>query len=166
MPRLIAPTEKEFSLTVDSHYAERMVGPDDPIVVKFRQATEATNLKRQEFLARPIKRMWEKDESGADSQYREEFLLTSFGKRMAVDVYLTMTHCNITDEAGKPVFTGRERTFEEFLSKWGRLWSEWAETIYGACLRVNPSWGFGVPDENEDEEALTEGEEVAGVAAS
>ncbi|MCK6625512.1 MAG: hypothetical protein L6R45_10095 [Anaerolineae bacterium] len=164
MPKLITPTEKEFSLTVDSRYAERQVESDDPIVVKFKQATEATNLRRQEYLARPIKRMWEKDQDGGD-QYREEFQLTPFGKRMAVDVYLTMTSCNITDENGRPVFSGKEKTFEEFLTKWGRLWSEWAETIYGACLRVNPTWGFGGEDENADDEALTLGEGTAGVAA-
>jgi hypothetical protein len=164
MPRLIAPTEKEFSLTVDSYYAERQVGADDPIVVKFKQATEATNLRRQEYLARPIKRMWEKSNDG-DDQYREEFQLTSFGKRMAVDVFLTMTSCNITDESGKAIFTGKEQTFEAFLTKWGRLWSEWAETIYGACLKVNPTWGFGGVDENDDDESLTLGEETAGVAA-
>jgi hypothetical protein len=166
MPRLIVPTDKEFSLTVDSHYANRRVEADDPIVVSFKQATEATNLKRQEYLARPIKRMWEKDEIGGDSQYREEFSLTSFGKRMAVDVFLTMTSCNIQDEAGKALFTGREQSFEAFLAKWGRLWPEWAETIYGACLRVNPTWGFGASDENEDEETLTVGEEPAAEAAS
>jgi hypothetical protein len=64
MPRLITPTDQEFSLTVESRYPEREVGLDDPIVVKFKQATEATNLKRQEYLARPIKRMWENGESG------------------------------------------------------------------------------------------------------
>jgi hypothetical protein len=165
MPRLITPTDKEFSLTVESRYSEREVGPDDPIVVKFKQATEATNLRRQEYLSRPIKRMWENGESG-ESQYREEFNLTSFGKRMAVDVFLTMTSCNITDEAGRPIFSGKEKTFEEFMAKWGRLWSEWAETIYSACLKVNPTWGFGLPDENEDEEALTLGEDIADVAAS
>lgn len=166
MPRLIAPISKEFSLTVESTYANRRVEADDPIVVSFKQATEATNLKRQEFLARPIKRMWEKDETGGDSQYREEFNLTSFGKRMAVDVFLTMSTCNIQNEAGQPLFSGKERTFEEFLAKWGRLWPEWAETIYGACLKVNPSWGFGLPDENENEETLTPGEGEADVAAS
>jgi hypothetical protein len=165
MPRLITPIEKEFTLTVDSPYPERQVDIDDPIVVKFRQATEATNLKRQEYLARPIKRMWEKGPEG-DNEYREEFNLTSFGKRMAVDVYLSMTGCNITEESGEPVFRGKERTFEVFLLKWGRLWPEWAETIYGACLRVNPIWGFGGADENEDEEALTRGEEPAAEAAS
>lgn len=165
MPKLIAPTEKEFSLTVDSRYPERVVESDDPIVVKFKQATEAVNLRRQEYLARPIKRLWEKTED-SDSEYREEFSLTPFGKRMAVDVYLTMTSCNITDEAGRPVFSGKERTFEEFLAKWGRLWSEWAETIYNACLRVNPMWGLGAMDENTDEDTLTLGEEIAVVAAS
>jgi hypothetical protein len=165
MPKLLAPTSKEFILTVDSRYAERQVDADDPIVVSFKQATEATNLKRQDYLARPIKRMWEKGQEG-DDQYREEFSLTSFGKRMAVDVYLTMTSCNITDEAGRPVFSGREKTFEEFLAKWGRLWPEWAETIYGACLKVNPTWGFGGVEENEDEDVLTLGEEPAAGAAS
>ncbi len=164
MPKLITPTEKEFSLTVDSRYTERQVTSDDPIVVKFKQATESTNLRRQEYLARPIKRMWEKDGDGGD-QYREEFQLTSFGKRMAVDVFLTMTSCNITDESGKAIFTGKEQTFEAFLAKWGRLWSEWAEVIYGACLKVNPAWGFGGIDENDDDEPLTLGEETADVAA-
>jgi hypothetical protein len=167
MPRLIAPISKEFSLTVESAYASRRVTADDPIVVSFKQATEATNLKRQEFLARPIKRMWEQGESGGDSQYREEFSLTPFGKRMAVDVYLTLTACNIEDETGQPLINGKEKTFEAFLAKWGRLWPEWTETIYGACLKVNPTWGFGIPDdENEDEDVLTPGEDAAGVAAS
>ena len=166
MPRLLAPISKEFSLTVDSYHANRRIEAADPIVVSFKQATEATNLKRQEYLARPIKRMWETVESGGDAQYREEFNLTPFGKRMAVDVYLTMDSCNIEDEAGQPLFSGKEKTFEAFVSKWGKLWPEWAETIYGACLKVNPTWGFGVPDENEDEETLTVGEDAADVAAA
>ena len=164
MPKLIAPTEKEFTLTVDSPYANRRIEIDDPIVVSFKQATEATNLKRQEYLDRPIKRLWEKSLDG-DDQYREEFKLTPFGKRMAVDVFLTMTACNITDETDNLIITGKEKTFEEFLRKWGQLWPEWVETIYGACLKVNPIWGFGVPDENEDEETLTAGEGPADVAA-
>jgi hypothetical protein len=164
MPKLIAPTEKAFALTVSSPYPDRRVGPDDPIAVSFRQATEATNLKRQEYLDRPIKRLWEKGLDGED-QYSEEFKLTPFGKRMAVDVWLTMTACNITDESDAPLFTCKEKTFEEFLRKWGRLWPEWVETISGACLRVNPIWGLGVPDENEDEETLTVGEEPAAEAA-
>jgi hypothetical protein len=166
MPRLIVPTDKEFSLTVDSVYANRRVEADDPIVVSFKQATEATNLNRQEFLARPIKRMWERDELEGDSQYREEFSLTPFGKRMAVDVFLTMTACNVEGADGRRLFSGKERTFEEFLFKWGQLWPEWAESIYNACLKVNPTWGLGVPDEIEDEETLTVGEEPAVAAAS
>lgn len=165
MPKLITPTDKEFNLTVDSHFAVRRVETADPIVVSFKQATEATNLKRQDLLARPIKRLWEKGQEG-DDQYREEFNLTPFGKRMAVDVWLTLTACNITDETDRPVFSFKEKTFEEFLGKWGRLWPEWCEVIYGACLKVNPTWGFGVSDENEDEEILTVGEEPAAVAAS
>lgn len=162
MPRLIVPTDKEFNLTVDSPKAERRVKADDPIVVSFRQATEATNILRQELLARPITRMWE------DDQYREEFNLTPFGKRMAVDTFLTMTSCNVEDEEGKRLFNFKRKgkTFEEYVTQeWGRLWPEWAEVIYTACLKVNPSWGFGVEDENEDEEVLTLGEEPAAEAA-
>lgn len=166
MPKLIVPTDREFSLTVESRYSARRVGSDDPIVVSFKQATEAVNLRRQELLARPIKRLWEKSAEGDDQQYREEFQLTPFGKRMAVDTFLTMTGCNVTDEAGKVLFSFKEKSFEEYLAKWGQLWPEWAEVIYGACLRVNPTWGFGGADENEDEELLTEGEEPAAAAAS
>lgn len=170
MPKLIVPLDKAHTLTVDSKYAERRVTDDDPIIVTFRQATESLNLKRQEMLARPIKRMW-----NSEDQYSEEFHLAPFGKRVAIDVFLTLTSCNIEKPQGGKLFNFSElngqrkitdKTVEEFLVKWGQLWPEWCEAIYRACLETNPSWGLGGEAENTDEEVLTMGEEPAGEPAS
>jgi hypothetical protein len=168
MPQLIIPADREFSLTVDSRQVHVRVTEDDPILVTFRQANEAANLRRQELLARPISRMWEKldGKPDAEREYKEQFYLTSYGQRLAVDIYLTMTSCNITDIKGQPLITCQEKTFTEFRRKWGNVWPEWAETIYGACLQVNPSWGSGSEDENENEVVLTVGEEEAVETAS
>ena len=57
-------------------------------------------------------------------------------------------------------------TFEQFNERWGKLPTEWAEAIYERCLKVNPVWGSGSLDENEDEEILTEGNADAGEPAT
>ena len=169
MPKLIAPLDKAFTIIVESKHPEKRVTEADPIIVSFRQATEALNLRRQEILARPINRSWE------DEKYHEEFVLTPFGRRMALDVWLTLTSCNIETTDGKRLFAFSElngsnkivdKSLDEFLKRWGQLWPEWCEAIYEKCLEVNPSWGFGGEAENEDEEALTLGEEPAAEAAT
>ena len=156
MPRLLVPIEKEFSIIAKG------LTEDDPIVVSFRQATEAMNLRRQELLAKPVTRSWEND------SYQEQLNFTPFGRRMAIDVWLTMTACNIEKQNGDPLFTFQDlnshrkitdKTLDEFLKKWGQLAPEWAEAIYDKCLLVNPSWGFGPP--NEDEDTLTPEEKKA-----
>lgn len=150
MPALVAPLEKEFKLT------PKGISPTDPIVVKFKQAREADNIARQEMLSRPITRSWE------EAGYAEKVQVSVFGRRMAIDVYLSLFACNLVDQNDKPVFTFKEKTLEDFMVKWGMLPPEWAEAIYEACLRVNPVWG-GMPDDEEvDEEPLTLGEEEAG----
>jgi hypothetical protein len=168
MPKLIVPLDKSFTILIDSRHTERRVEDDDPIVVTFKQANEALNLRRQEMLARPITRMWE------ETQYREEFNLTPFGKRMAIDVWLTLTSCNIEGPDDKRLFSFSQlngsnkitdKSIEDFLKKWGQLWPEWAEAIYVRCLEVNPSWGLGGEAENEDEDVLTLGEDDAGAPA-
>jgi hypothetical protein len=169
MPQLVIPADQEFALTVPSRQAHVRVTENDPIIVKFKQANEATNMRRQELLARPISRLWEKVDGKADAEreYKEQFYLTPYGQRLAVDIYLTMTSCNITDPKGQPLITGEEKTFTEFRRKWGIVWPEWAEAIYSqGCLIVNPSWGGGTEDENEDEAVLTVGEEEAVETAS
>ena len=93
MPKLLVPIEKEFSIIAKG------LTEDDPIVVSFRQATEAMNLRRQELLAKPVTRSWEND------SYQEQLNFTPFGRRMAIDVWLTMTACNIEKQNGDPLFT-------------------------------------------------------------
>jgi hypothetical protein len=164
MPRLLAPIETEFLITdVDG------VSPDDPIVVSFKQATEALNLHRQEMLAKPVTRSWQ------DEAYQEQLSFTPFSKRMAIDVWLTLIACNIERDNGSPLFNFHEiegakkvtdKTLEKFLTKWGKLPPQWAEAIYERCLRVNPTWGFGGDNEDEDEDVLTPGEEDAGEPAT
>ena len=99
MPKLIVPLDKSYSITIESRHSERRVTEDDPIVVTFKQATEALNLKRQEMLARPITRMWEEE------KYQEQWSMTPFARRMATDVWLTMTFCNIEGADGKKLFS-------------------------------------------------------------
>jgi hypothetical protein len=169
MPQLIIPADQEFTLTVASRQAHVRVTEADPIIVTFKQANEATNMRRQELLARPISRLWEKldGKPDAEREYKEQFYLTPYGQRLAVDIYLTMTSCNITDPKRQQLITGEEKTFSEFRKKWGIVWPEWAEVIYAeACLKVNPSWGGGSDNEDEDEAVLSVGEEEAEETAS
>jgi len=147
MPKLLVPIEKEFTVIAKG------ISEDDPIVVSFRQANEALNLRRQEMLAKPITRSWENE------AYQEQLNFTPYSRRMATDVWLTMTACNIEKQNGEPLFTFHDlngtkkitdKTMDEFLKKWGQLAPAWAEAIYEKCLLVNPTWGFGTADEDED----------------
>lgn len=150
MPKLISPTDREYKVMVNSRHADRVVTEDDPIIVSFRQATEAINLKRQDYLATPINRQW------ADGNtYSEQVSLVTFSRRKAIDVFLTLSSCNITDANDQPVFAFRngkllDKTLEEFLSKWGKLWPEWGDAIWLKCIETNPTWGFA-PQEEEAE---------------
>jgi hypothetical protein len=161
MPSLIVPLQREFKIIEGPSLSK-----EDPLIVTIRQATQGDALKRQEMLSRPVTRKWEGEDGFSVAEE-----LTPFAKRMAVDTWLTMTSCNITMFDGKtplfPLKNGKiQLTFDQFMEKWGQLPPEWAEAIYNKCLLLNPTWGFGVSDENEDEEALTEGEDAAGEPAT
>jgi len=150
MPKLISPTDREYKITVKSRHADRVVTEDDPIIVSFRQATEALNLKRQDYLATPINRQW-----GEGSNYSEQVSLVTFSRRKAIDVFLTMSSCNITDANDQPIFAfgnGKllDKTLEEFITKWGKLWPEWGGALWLKCIETNPTWGF-TPQEEEAE---------------
>ena len=171
MPKLVAPLNKEFRIKRGPGLSE-----DDPIIVGFRQASEADVDKRQEMLSRRLERRWGDD---ADNDYSESLELVNPSRQRAVEVFLTLTSCNIQEEtpghSDKPaeerpwrdVFTfaktnGQTRlnakNFDAFSKKWGRLDPDWALSIHTCCLIVNPTWGLAIYDEENIEPVLTEGE--------
>lgn len=162
MPTLAVPLEEEFKI-----FDVVGVEANDPIVVVFRQRTQGDHLRRQEMLSRPVTRAWD-----ADNNFSIQESIIPMAKRMAVDVWLTMKSCNIKAEDGKsllfpPKVLNGSGAFADFEARWNRLYPpEWAQAIYNKCLKLNPDWGFGGPDEIKDEELLTEGEELAGEPAT
>lgn len=147
MPKLLNPTDQEYKITVKSK--EHPVNEDDPIIVSFSQATEVLNLKRQDMLSNPVTRQWLAED------YKEESKPITFSKRKAIDVFLTLRSCNITDANDQPIFAFRngkllDKTLEEFIFKWGKLWPEWTDAIWLKCIKTNPSWGL-IPEEPEVE---------------
>ena len=158
MPTLLAPLIKEFTVK-----GVEGIPDDDPITVTFRQATQGQELKREEMLTRTLRRKWDGDNS---LEFAEE--PTPFSKRMAVDCWLTMVSCNIFDGKTELFSESFMKTakFEDFITRFNKLPSAWANAMYQRCLKVNPDWGFGVTGEDDDSEALTEGNENAGEPAT
>ena len=131
MPTL-APISKEFVIKDGPG-----LSADDPIVVAFRQATEGSNIEREELLTRKLSRDWEenKDELSMPNQLR----------RRAVEVFLTVKALNVVDEKGKELIKFKKGrpdypTFNAFEKVWGEMPPDWAISVHLCCLATNPSW--------------------------
>lgn len=170
MPKLRAPIEKEAVISEFHHRDPNIrITLDDPIVVKFRQVREGGIIERQQLLSSPITRQWITEDNGTEPGYQEQLRLTPAGLRMAIDTYLSMTHCNIEAVSGDLVFdipkgkTAAEYygSLQEYLKVWGSLYPEWASLIWEECLDVNPSFGFSTAEDDEGDEYATPGEEEA-----
>jgi hypothetical protein len=187
MPKLIVPLVQEYSISSFKHRDRaRRIKPNDPLIVKFRQATELDNITRQQLLSEPITRQWIPEEEEEELvngstrlRYQEQTKLTPFSYRMAVDCYLTMVFCNIETPKGDLLFDipANKSAYQvygsirEFLTDWGKLFPEWANLIHAKCLICNPSWGIGneedVDQDDDDEETMTLGEgDISGVAGN
>jgi hypothetical protein len=172
MPKLVAPLKKEFRIKRGPG-----LSVDDPIIVGFRQAFEGDVDTRQEMLSRRLERRWAGE---VDEDYSESLELINPSRQRAVEVYLTLTSCNIKEEVPghesepeeqrplRDMFTFLEansqirvnaKNFDIFFKKWGQLDPEWALSIHTCCLIANPTWGMAVYDEEDIEPILTEGEE-------
>ena len=169
MPRLRVPLTKEMTINhFSSKDKAKVITPKDPIIVTFRQATEAENIYRQQLLSTPIVREWVPPSTIVKStddnpRFQEQVKLTPFSYRMAVDCFLTMIACNIETPSGDLLFdmTKGKTAYDhysgisDFLKRWGTLYPEWADLIYAKCVEVNPSWSLQELEGNEDEEENT-----------
>jgi len=155
MPFIPLADTKEYTITPQG------VDEDDPIVVSFKQATEGENAAREEALQSDWFQEYDKSK-GAD-YHRVAIGMTLERERVATEIFLTLTACNIevpaikqgeyvTDKEGnvksKPLFkfsevNGRRKligTIREFRTKLDTLPSQWVDEIHEKCIITNPYW--------------------------
>jgi|WetSurSiteA1Bulk_404760.scaffolds.fasta_scaffold08291_2 hypothetical protein len=140
--RLSPPIEKTFTLEeIDKKY-----GGDTHTVITIRQASQMQHEKRQDLWA-TMKSRFLTGEPGMEITQR-----FSIPELMRVEVYLTMTDCNIEDEDGKMLFTFKQdnkgRQFiamdaGRFAEAWGKLPPDVCLAIHDKVIEVNPDWEFG-----------------------
>ncbi len=167
MPIIPLAQEEEFTIIIPGEVEE-----DDPIVVKFRQATEGDNRAREKELQG---KWWQEiDDNTNVRRVAVEAALSR--NRAAVEMYLTMSYCNIQvpvlkkgepvlDEDGvpktKPLFTFTnkngvhrvtDRSLRDFMAKLDRIPSPWVDKMHEKCLEVNPYWSpFFTGGKKQDE---------------
>ncbi len=150
----LAQLEAEYRITKVVGLPE--IDEENPILVSFRQATNAEDIKRDEYVSVPITRRY----ASGDDLPSEQFQLKPVALRQAYEVYLTMASCDIIDEDNTPLFKFSEVNgarkvagdFSTFQKKWGRLPSSVCDAIYLKCLDSNPEWGFNFGDDDEGED--------------
>lgn len=166
MPKLVAQTAVEKYIIKDSG---GLLSKDDPIHVKFVQATEGDSNRRSQMLQSRVRREWGGDDD--EVIYAESSEAITPSKQRCVEAYLTMRSCNVLVESdtrkGKYglLFPHKDgeisvRDFDHFASLWNRLTPEWARLIHTVCIMVNPDWGNALYDREAfvDSLADTEGE--------
>lgn len=133
MPTYVAPIEKEFVITEGEGLSK-----SDPLVVKIKQVSEGGNLRREELLPKVLRRSFNDEQ--------DEIPITSAYKARAVEVYLSMTYCNINYADGEPMFPTKPdgslafASFDDFLKAWGKITPDWAYRIHLCALYVNIAW--------------------------
>lgn len=165
MPIIPLSEEEEFVITPVG------VTEDDPIVVKFRQATEGDNRKRESEIQG---RWWQElDETSEIRRIAIDTALTRH--RVAIELYLTLSACNIEvpvikkgevvrDDDGnvktRPLFTFKQAsdgthrvtdsTLKEFTKRLDQIPSQWVDAIHKCCIETNPYWSPIYVKEDED----------------
>ncbi len=141
--RLSPPVEKTFLLEdIDEKY-----GGDTKTSITIRQASQLQHEKRQDLWA-TMKSRFLTGEAGMEITQR-----FSVPELMRVEVYLTLTDCNIEDEDGKLLFTfkqdnkGRQYLAMDsarFAEAWGKLPPDVCAAIHERVMEVNPDWSIGL----------------------
>lgn len=156
MPKaLFIPIEKTFVIYKDVE-GNTLPGLsiEDPIEVTFRQATRYEISDRQSRLSDASSSIitWE----GDVAQNRIKNATQTY--RQSLDLFLTMTACNIQSEDGKPLFQFGDNkrgkravdSQSEFDKKLCLLDPTWVDEMYDRCLFVNPDWGESAYIEDDD----------------
>lgn len=109
-----------------------------PTMITIRQATQEGQERRAELFSKIIREM-----SGGDGSIKlvQQF---SFEELKRIEVMLTLSSCNITDENGNALFVfsnGFIRDEVAFRKAWGRLDPMIADEIHEKVLEVNIKWG-------------------------
>jgi hypothetical protein len=132
--RLAAPIEKSFVLDK----SDALYGNDgSPTTASFRQASFRGNSRRRNIFSE-----W-KRELNADGK-EIVIMRWSWDEVKLLDIFLTMTACNILGMDGKELFRFKNNRLDmseqEFISAVGELRDEVVDELHDKCLEVNSDW--------------------------
>jgi hypothetical protein len=141
--KLSLPTEKDFVL----ERSDLAYGNDgEPTRVSIRQATQSQNEKRSHIYSE-VTNVINRDPEDLipELQLRQHWSLEELKR---VEVFLTLTSCNILDPNGSPLFRFKmvndkstlDMNNQEFAIAWGKLPGDIALEIHEKVLEVNPLW--------------------------
>lgn len=130
MPLTISskPITQQFYLKSD---------PTGETMVVIRQATVGGEQERAELLAN-VAFVMTLDQGRQEVRQRINVI-----EQMKLDVFLTLSDCNMLNEHGEPLFKfndGKLRTRAEFDKAWDMIPSSVAREIHGYAMKVNPEW--------------------------
>lgn len=132
------PTIKEFRLSEElaKKYGD---DPDNPTIIRVRQATHRENGLRDARLS-TYKRRIENDNIVIESDFNLPELVD-------YEIYLTLAACNIKDGNGNFIFSFKDdrvvHSFEKFRERLGILPSDIVAFIHQCVLETNPQWRPG-----------------------
>lgn len=162
MPELVVP----ISVTRKILKAGKLDFSEDPIIVRFDQATEGEIFDREAFNQAVTETVFS-PEGGRVVRTKSP----AWPEIRAYDIYLTMRECNLTRK-GKPLFTFDKKSgrpggsYADFLAVWKTIHPpDIAEVLYVECLRCNPQWNYGVPIPVDDDEGDQPGNPIGLLSA-
>lgn len=133
--KLAAPLTETFVLERSDELVE---SEGDPTVISIRQASQGEYERRQQMFSE-----WSR---GFDPISGEERVVQRLNVEMLkrLEVYLTLSDCNIQDEKGKALFKFRNDRLAmselEFNRAWAKLPLVTANEIHACVLKVNKTW--------------------------
>lgn len=139
--QLTAPIIKIFTLDAsDKKYGNE----GEPTTVTIRQATQGQHAERQSLFS-TLERKW----SELDPDQVSLVTQLSSAELMRMEVWLTLTECNLLDEEGDLLFPSKKNgkgdsvismTRKQFNDAWAKLFPDVALEIHSKVLEVNPLW--------------------------
>lgn len=142
--RLDVPIKKEFTLD-QSDTRQGVEG--DPTRITIRQATQGDHERRAALFSQIIREMASNTQDGEVVRLIQRF---SFEELKRIEVYLTLTSCNIIGVDGKLLFdfdSNGRISESKFKSAWDVLPPYVATEMHDCCLDVNVDWQ---PNQGED----------------
>lgn len=133
--KLTAPIEQDFILTRSD---EALESTGDPTQISVKQAAQGEYERRQHMFSEWVNSY---DPQTGQNQVVQR-LNVELLKRL--EVFLTLTSCNIESETGKPLFRFKNNKVSmselEFDKAWAKLPLVIATEIHEKVLEVNPTW--------------------------